>query len=107
VRIGAGRLTTNAEIVRACAVKSEGCQNRRRKVNTVIIGCEADFRRRKKLSREEAEGIVRGLRDYMNLSYDSEAAIAAWEDRKACLSAYRPWASAINYLKPESPKPPN
>ena len=49
----------------------------KRKISTVIIGCEADFRRRNQISREEASKIIQGLKDYVNLSYESEAMIAA------------------------------
>ena len=48
----------------------------RRKISTVIIGTEADFRSRKVVSREEAKGLLGSLKDYVNLSYDSGAAIA-------------------------------
>jgi DNA-binding transcriptional regulator YiaG len=43
----------------------------------VIIGCETDFRSRQRISREEAVKMIERLRDYVNLSYDSEATIAA------------------------------
>ena len=49
----------------------------RRKISTVIIGTEADFRSRKVVCREEAKGLLGSLKDYVNLSYDSGAAIAA------------------------------
>ena len=49
----------------------------RRRVSTVIIGCEADFRSRKPISKEERVRLMRRLKEYVNLSYDSEAAIAA------------------------------
>ena len=48
----------------------------RRRVNTVIIGCEVDFRNRKRMSKEERVRLVRRLKEYVNLSYDSEATIA-------------------------------
>jgi hypothetical protein len=48
-----------------------------REVSTVIIGCEADFWKAKRMSREEAAKIIQGLKDYTNLSYESEATIAA------------------------------
>ena len=50
---------------------------RRRRVSTVIIGGEADFRSRKPISKEERVRLMRRLKEYVNLSYDSEAAIAA------------------------------
>ena len=43
----------------------------------MIIGCETDFRSRQRISREEAVKMIERLRDYVNLSYDSEATIAA------------------------------
>ena len=49
----------------------------RRRVSTVIIGCEADFPSRKRIPGEEAAKLIQRLKDYMNLSYDSEATIAA------------------------------
>jgi hypothetical protein len=49
----------------------------RRRVSTVIIGCETDFRGRQRISREEAVKMIERLRGYVNLSYDSEATIAA------------------------------
>jgi hypothetical protein len=49
----------------------------RRRVSTIIIGCEADFRSRKRIPGEEAAKLIRRLKDYVNLSYDSEARIAA------------------------------
>ena len=48
-----------------------------RKISTVIIGCEADFRSRNRMSREEAAKMIGRPKDYVNLSYDSEATIAA------------------------------
>jgi hypothetical protein len=48
----------------------------RRRVSTVIIGCEADFRSRERISKEERLRIIRRLKEYVNLSYDSEATIA-------------------------------
>jgi DNA-binding transcriptional regulator YiaG len=48
----------------------------RRKISTVIIGTEADFRSRKVVSREEAKRLLGSLKDYLNLSYHSGAAIA-------------------------------
>ena len=48
-----------------------------REVTTVIIGCDADFRRRERISRKEVAKIIQSLKDYVNLSYDSEATIAA------------------------------
>ena len=47
------------------------------RVSTVIIGCEADYRSRKRISKEERARLIRRLREYVNLSYDSEATIAA------------------------------
>jgi transcriptional regulator with XRE-family HTH domain len=52
-------------------------QGRRRRVSTVIIGCENDFWSRKPISKEERVRLMRRLKEYVNLSYDSEAAIAA------------------------------
>jgi hypothetical protein len=49
----------------------------RRRVNTVIIGCEADFRSRKRISKEERVSLIPRLKEYVSLSYDSEATIAA------------------------------
>ena len=49
----------------------------RRRVSTVIIGCEADFWSRKPISKEERVRLMRRLRECVNLSYDSEATIAA------------------------------
>jgi hypothetical protein len=45
-------------------------------VSTVIIGCEADFWSRKPISKEERVRLMRRLKEYVNLSYDSEATIA-------------------------------
>jgi hypothetical protein len=49
----------------------------RRRARTVIIDCEADFRSRKRISKEEWVRLIRRLKEYVNLSYDSEARIAA------------------------------
>jgi hypothetical protein len=49
----------------------------RRRVSTVIIGGEADFWSRRPISKEERVRLIRRLKEYVNLSYDSEAAIAA------------------------------
>jgi hypothetical protein len=49
----------------------------RRRVNTLIIGCEADFRSRKRISKEERVRLIRRLKEHVNLSYDSEETIAA------------------------------
>jgi hypothetical protein len=49
----------------------------RRKISTVIIGSEADFQSRQRIPREEAAKLIRRLKEYVNLSYDSEATIAA------------------------------
>jgi hypothetical protein len=46
-------------------------------MSTVIIGCEADFWSRKPISKEECVRLIRRLKEYVNLSYDSEAKIAA------------------------------
>ena len=46
-----------------------------REVSTVIIGCEADFLKVKRRSREEVAKPMRDLRDYFNLSYESEATL--------------------------------
>jgi hypothetical protein len=43
----------------------------------VIIGCEADFWSRRPISKEERVRLMRRLKEHVNLSYDSEAAIAA------------------------------
>jgi hypothetical protein len=45
-------------------------------VSTVIIGCEADFWSRRPISKEERVRLMRRLKEYVNLSYDSEATIA-------------------------------
>jgi len=47
-----------------------------RKISTVIIGCEADFRSRKRVSRDEASKPIRRLKDHVNVSYESETTIA-------------------------------
>jgi hypothetical protein len=47
-----------------------------RRVSTVIIGCEADFWSRKAISKEQRVRLMRRLKEYVNLSYDSEATIA-------------------------------
>ena len=49
----------------------------RRKISTVIIGCEADFRSRKRISKEDRVRLIRRLKEYANLSFESEATIAA------------------------------
>jgi hypothetical protein len=38
---------------------------------------EADFRSRKGISPQESEELIRSLKDHVNLSYESEATIAA------------------------------
>jgi hypothetical protein len=48
----------------------------RRRVSTVIIGCEADFWSRKPISKEERLRLIRRLKEYVNLSYDSDATLA-------------------------------
>jgi DNA-binding XRE family transcriptional regulator len=48
-----------------------------RRINTVIIGTEADFRSRSRMSREEVAKLIRAPKEYVNLSYDSETTIAA------------------------------
>ena len=48
-----------------------------RKISTVIIGCEADFRSRKGISPEDVKKLMRGLKEHVNVSYESEASIAA------------------------------
>jgi hypothetical protein len=53
-------------------------QGSRRRVNTIIIGSETDFRSRKRISKEERARLIRRLKENVNLSYDSEATIAAW-----------------------------
>jgi hypothetical protein len=45
-------------------------------VSTVIIGCEADFWSRRPITKEERVRLMRRLKEYVNLSYDSEATIA-------------------------------
>jgi hypothetical protein len=45
-------------------------------MSTVIIGCENDLRSRKRISKEERMRLIRRLKEYVNLSYDSEAKIA-------------------------------
>ena len=42
----------------------------------MIIGCEADSRSRKRIPKEERVSLIRRLKEYVNLSYDSEATIA-------------------------------
>jgi hypothetical protein len=49
---------------------------KRRKISTVIIGCEADFRNHKRIPPEEASKLIRRLKDHMNVSYESETTIA-------------------------------
>lgn len=46
-------------------------------MSTIIIGCEADFRNRKRISREEQARLIRRLKEYVNLSYESEATVTA------------------------------
>jgi hypothetical protein len=79
----------DAEIVTAQYVKRDRNRRRRqrdweavfhgsrRRVSTVIIGCEADFWSRRPISKEERVRLIRRLKEYVNLSYDSEATIAA------------------------------
>jgi hypothetical protein len=43
----------------------------------VIIGGEADFWSRRPISKEERVRLMRRLKEYVNLSYDSEATIAS------------------------------
>jgi hypothetical protein len=43
----------------------------------VIIGCEADFRSRKRISPEDVKKLMQGLKEHVNVSYESEASIAA------------------------------
>jgi hypothetical protein len=45
-------------------------------VSTVIIDCEADFRSRRPITKEERVRLMRRLKEYVNLSYDSETTIA-------------------------------
>jgi len=78
----------NAKFVRWSSMKRERSHRRghmdweaifhgsRRRISTVIIGCEADFRSRKRIPREEASTLIRRLKEHVNLSYDSEPAIA-------------------------------
>ena len=48
-----------------------------REVSTVIVGCEADFLKVKRMSWEAVAKLIRDLKEYLNLSYESEATIAA------------------------------
>ena len=48
----------------------------RRKISTLIIGCEADFWSRKRIPPEEASKLIRRLKDHVNVSYESETTIA-------------------------------
>jgi hypothetical protein len=48
----------------------------RRKISTVIIGCAADFRSRKRISCDEASNLIRRLKDHVNVSYESKMTIA-------------------------------
>ena len=48
-----------------------------RKISTVIIGCEADFRSRKRISPKDVRKLVRSLKEHVNVTYESEASIAA------------------------------
>ena len=48
----------------------------RRRISTVIIGCEADFRSRKHISLDETSKLIRRLKEHVNLSYDGETTIA-------------------------------
>jgi len=48
-----------------------------RKISTVIIGCEADYRRRKRMSSEDVEKLMQALKEHVNVSYEREASIAA------------------------------
>jgi hypothetical protein len=43
----------------------------------VIIGCEADYQNRKRMSPEGVEKLMQGLKEHVNVSYESEASIAA------------------------------
>ena len=45
-------------------------------MSTVIIGSVADFWSRKPISEEERVRLMRRLKEYVNVSYDSEAKIA-------------------------------
>jgi hypothetical protein len=45
-------------------------------VSTVIIGCEADFWSRKPISKEQRMQLMRRLKEFVDLSYDSEPTIA-------------------------------
>ena len=88
-----GRLKRDAEIVIASSMKRDrnavdgtwigrrffmvgGAESR------VIIGCEADFWSRKPILKEERVRLMRRLKEYVNLSYDSEATIAAGRPAK-------------------------
>src|SRR5258708_25562813 len=63
----------------------------RRKVSTVVIGSEADFRSRSRMSREEVAKLIRALKEYVNLSYDSDTTIAA--EVRVCQEAMHSWTS--------------
>ena len=60
-----------------------------REVSAVIIGCEADFRSRKRISSEEVAKLIPQLKDCVNLSYDSEETIA--EDVGVSWDALNGW----------------
>jgi RNase H-fold protein (predicted Holliday junction resolvase) len=46
---------------------------RERRINTVIIGIEADFQSRSRMSREEVAKLIRALKEDVNLSYAAGA----------------------------------
>lgn len=50
-------------------------------MSTVIIGSVADFWSRKPISEEERVRLMRRLKEYVNVSYDSEAKIAWLADK--------------------------
>lgn len=56
---------------------------RSQKITTLIIGTEVDLRARQPVSAKEVETFLQRLKDYINLSYDTEPVIAgpAWNKR--------------------------
>ena len=56
---------------------SSASRDRGQKVTTLIIGTEADFRGRQAGSTKEADQVLRKLKEYINLSYDTESVIAS------------------------------
>ena len=43
-----------------------------RKITTVIIGCEADYRSRKRMSPEDVEKLMRGLKEHVLASQSAD-----------------------------------